>query len=254
MRRVAWSALLLLGTAWSASGAGPVPLSFATSAQVEVDSGGRAHVIEMGEITKLSEVPALVPIADKVNARLRDAIESWNFIPATRDGVAVSSRTSVNVMLEGYDDGNGGLAIRIRNASTGAGLRSIDKVPLRIAVTYAQSEGFVTLKLTYDANGRVTDATIKDSMELWHGKFSGVADKQLRKSAVKAATTWLIFPEVVAGQPQAGTGTITVRFCLNDGCDQIPLPRDPTQGNDPQQFAAIDPAVKLRSAVAGTAL
>jgi hypothetical protein len=197
-------------------------------------------------------VPAFAPIVERIKGRLKDAIESWQFVPAMRDGIAVDSQTNVVVALEGMDDGAGGMAVRIRSASTGAGLRRMDMSPLRSAVTRAQVEGLVTLHLSYDEAGSVTEATLADSKELSRTGFTGKADKSLSQAALAAARAWQLDPEIVDGHPRPGSGSITLIFCLDARCETTPLP--PGGSNEPQQFASNDPAVTLRSDVAGTTL
>jgi len=231
----------------------PAPVQFTGSAWVDVDVAGKAHVVEMEKLTKLGDVPKLAPIADGINGRLKEAIESWQFVPAMRDGAAVTTRTHVRIILEASGDGAGGMAVRIRSASTGPGVRSIDRMALQVAATRAQVEGLVRLRLAYDGNGNVLHAEVVGSNEYWRGKFAGPADKGLRKEALDTAVrAWHLSPEVVDGVPIAGTGIVTIVFCLSTGCATTPLPGDGSP--DPQQFAAIDPAAKLSSNVAGTSL
>lgn len=246
------AALLLVAPLCVAAATPAAPLKFTGSAWVDVDAAGKPHVVGMEKVSKLGDVPKLAPIAEHINGRLKDAIESWQFVPATRDGVAVPSHTHVLVNMEALDDGAGGMAVRIRSANTGPSLQSFDRAPLILAATRAQAEGMVRLKLAFDAEGKVSAVEVADSKEYWKGKFSGLADKWLRKEAVKAAHAWRLSPEVVDGRPIPGTGSVAIVFCLSSGCGAAPLPSNDSA--DPREFASTDPAVKLRSNVAGTAL
>jgi hypothetical protein len=226
----------------------PAPVDFSGSAWVDVDADGKAHVVEVGRLSVLSDVPALAPIVERIQGRLRNAIESWQFVPAMRDGIAVASRTNVSVDMRGTDDGAGGFAVRLRSARTGPGVRSMDMGPLVSVVERAQAEGSVKVDLAYDEAGNISSAEQADSKE-----FAGRADKVLRRGALAAVKTWHMEPEVVDGHPRAGSGSIVLVFCLETpSCGAIPSSGDDRQ--HPQEFAATDPAVKLRSAVAGTAL
>ena len=247
-----WSLCLLMALPIGAVAKTPTTLDFAGSAWVDVDATGKAHVVEMEKVSKLGDVPKLAPVVERIKGQLKDAIESWRFLPAVRDGVAVESHTHVRVELEASDDGLGGMAVRIRSAHTGPGVSGVDRTALQLALMRAQAEGLVKLKLAYDGSGKVTGAEVAESMEYWHGKFSGQADKALRKGALEAANGWHLAPETVDGHPLPGTGTVTVVFCLSSDCGVAPLPGDSSR--EPWQFAATDPAVKLLSKVAGTTL
>ena len=81
-------AALLLSLAPAARAASPAPLEFFGSAWVDVDAAGTAHVVEMGKVERLGDGPAAAAVAERINARLRERIESWQFVPATRDALA----------------------------------------------------------------------------------------------------------------------------------------------------------------------
>jgi len=249
---IKWAALIFAMPLFAIAGTPPALLEFGGSATVAVDATGKAHVIEMKKVSKLEQVPAFAPIVERIKGRLKDVIESWQFVPAMRDGIAVGSQTSVVVELEGMDDGAGGMAVRVRSAGAGAGMRHMDTAPLVVAVTKAQEEGLVRLHLAYDDAGKVVDADIIDSKELSGAGFTGKADSLLCKAALSAARTWELEPEVVDGHPRAGTGSITLIFCLDARCETTPMPGGDAE--KPQQFASSDPAVKVRSNVAGTLL
>ena len=228
------------------------PVALSGSAWVDVDASGKAHVVEMGKLSPLSDVPGLAPVVQRIDDRLRAAIESWQFVPATRDGVATASPTHVAVSMEATDDGAGGMAVRLLSVGTGAGLRDMDMAPLVRAVTLSQTEGLVKLQLTYAADGSISSAELLESHEFRKGRFIGVANSVLRRKAVAAAASWRLAPETVDGIPRAGVGSITLVFCLTPQCVQAP--RADGEGQASPQFASTDPAVRLRTPIAGTAL
>lgn len=256
MRRVAWGAALLWAVSSAAFSAVPDPaltsLDFSVNARVEVDASGNGHVVEMGKVTKLSNVPSLEPIAQQIAQRLRERIETWQFTPASKDGQTVPSATNVYVGLTGFDDGHGGLEVRIRYAETGGELRDVNMTALIMTASTAGAEGFVTVDVEYDARGKVVSASVHESGSFEHGRFVNTADKDLRKGVLKAAQRWVFLPEQVAGTPIGGSGRVPVVLCTSDACSSAKIDNGP--GGDEAHFAAVDPAVKLRSAVAGTAL
>jgi hypothetical protein len=244
---------LLLGIPLvAAAAAAPASLEFGASAWVDVDTSGNAHVTEMGKVTDLGDVPKLAPIVDKIKSRLRARIESWQFIPATRNGVVVASKTHVRASLEGFDDGSGGLGIRILSANTGSELKDNNYSGIQAAGQKAGEEGLVTLDITYGEDGKVRTVLVHDSKTFNQGQFGGHASRDLRRGLMEAARAWLLVPEQVAGQPVSGEGRTTIIFCFSTACTSAA--RSSSDRKIEPLFTSVDPAVKLRSAVVDTAL
>lgn len=251
MVRKAWSAGLLLVCSFATFAQSPATLEFSVSARIAVDSNGRAHVLEMGKVSRLSSVPSLTAIGDEIAQRLHERIESWQFVPATEDGTPVASTTSVYVALVGSDDGHGGMAVHIRSASTGGELRDVNLPGLTATVMKAGFlEALVLVDVQYDEAGTVRAASIRESKVRDHGVLVPTWDRDLRKGVLRAAQRWLFVPESVRGRPVKGSGRVPIVLCL-EACAEV----DPAAtGGDETHFAATDPAVSLRTDVAGTAL
>ena len=251
MRGAQWVAGLLLASPLVAAAADtPVAsVDFRASAWVDVDASGKAHVAEMGHLTKIGDVPQLAPVADAIQERLRDRIESWQFIPATRDGVSVASRTNVYVVLEALDDGTGGLAIRLRSAGTGPKLEYDNRGGIAVAGDNAAEEGAVVVDVSYGEDGKVVSAVVHDSKTFEAGHFVKRASLDLRKGLVRAAKSWLFKPEQVAGTPVAGSGRVPIVFCFTAACSRAW--HESGSADAEPHYASI---AKLRSDVAGSAL
>jgi len=255
---VRWLAgcFLALVVPTAASGGEPVPVRAVTlhaSASVDVDAAGNARVVEMGAIGELERSAGQSPIARAIEDQLRPRIESWQFAPATEGGIAVPSRTHVHVSMKGVDDGKGRVEVTILSANTGGELKDKRMLDLMIAIEHALAEGRVTVTVDYDASGSVIDARILNGMGFHHGEFRGALDRKLEKGALAAAKKWVFSPEIVNGRPLAGSGDVPIRFCFSTAC-RIAAASVDDSSKGQGQFASTDPAVKLRSAVAGTAL
>lgn len=227
-------------------------LEFYASTWADVDVSGAAHVDQIDKVSKLEDVPALATAVVHVKDLLKRRIESWQFVPATREGIAVPSRTHVYIRLEGMDDGNGGLGIRIMSASTGPGARNMSPPRYPPDAMRGFREGRVVLLVNYGEDGKVVTVKVEELKEIYRGKLGGRGSTEFKDAAVDAAQNWSFQNEIVDGRPKAGQTRVPVAFCLTDACTQM----SDTQPDKPRdgEFAAIDPAVKLRSAVAGTAL
>jgi hypothetical protein len=253
MRKSHWIVGLLLASPFASLAEQPsAAVDIRASAWVEVEPSGKAHVVEMGELTKLGAVAGLASIAENIRQRLRDRIESWEFTPATRAGVAVASSTNVSIALEGVDDGAGGFAVRIRSASTGPKLALKNMGGLTAAGNSAAEEGVVVVDVTYGEDGRVLTASVHDSKTLVGGKFVKRASQDLRKGLMRAAKSWVFMPEQVARHPVAGSGRVPIVFCFTARCQSA---WDALQSPESEpRYAANEPVATLRSAVTGTTL
>jgi len=251
MQRIA--GLMLAAPLVAMAGDAPVAwVDLHASAWVDVDALGKAHVIEMEKVKGLADVVQSTPIAETIKERLHDRIESWQFNPATRDGVAVVSRTHLHVVMEGFDDGAGNLGVRIRSAATGPDVKDWNDYGLARAGVTAGEEGIVTFYIAYGADGKVTAAEVRESKTFSGGRFVGTASKTLRKGLLAVARRWTFVPEQVAGQPVPGSGVLPIRVCFSGAC--ISATDASSGGKLESNFASTVPAVTLGSAVAGTAL
>jgi len=230
----------------------PSSLDCGVTATVDVGADGHAHVVEMGKVSKLADVPALVPVADQIAQRLRERIESWQFVPATENGIAVPSRTHLGVSMLASDDGHGGLAVRIESASTGGRVRKPDMTSIFHAFLRSPDQVYIVADVHYAGDGSVVDVQLTDARAFSGATFSGRIDRELRKGIVQGLKRWTYAPEVDNGRPLDGHGTLPIRICASAACEATAID-DPYSSRD-GLFASTDPAVKLRSAVAGTAL
>jgi hypothetical protein len=253
MRRLAWGAGVWLAFSFGASAAEPPSsLDFGASATIDVTADGHAHVVEMEKVTKLSDVPKLVPVADQVAQRLRERIESWQFVPAMRDGHAVPSRTHLYVSLSASDDDKGGMSVAIVDASTGAAIRDKHMGELVGAIMQLGAEAYVLAELHWAPDGRIVDVDIVKQLALERGRFVAFQDMPSRRAIARVLKRWTFDPEIVDGQTMEGHGTLPIWICMSSACEAMAA--SIRESSDNAQFATTDPVVKLRSAVAGTAL
>jgi TonB family protein len=230
-------------------------LNFVGSAWVDVDAKGHGRVEHVDSITKLDDVPALAPAVARIKEVLKQRIESWEFIPASRDGVAVPSRTYLSVGMEGMDDGKGGLGIRIQSAHGGP--QGQFTPPAYPPTAYRNGiQGGVLIDVGFDDQGVVTSVEpVKSTDPIIKRKFSN--SEFFVEAVIAAARAWTFKTEQVGGFPVPGRIRVPVSFCLSDvggGCS--PPERAAKKADVPRdgEYLALDPAVRLRSAVAGTAL
>ena len=250
MRRFVLCLGLLL--AWPLAGqaakpAEPTSIDFDAGAWVDVDATGKAHVVEMDKLRRFKDDGKLGSIADIIKARLRERIESWEFQPPTKNGVAVPGKTHIYVDLEASAGDGGDMTIRVLHASTGAKIANQPMGALVHAMMDYGYVGQVTVDVAWKGDGSI-DAVTRAGSTFPDAK--SVPPKFL-KTVLKAVQAWRFDPEIVDGTPISGKGWMPIVFCMNGTCPDSD--NSGTKAPEPQ-FTALDPAIGLRTAVAGTVL
>ncbi len=223
--RKGWLATLLLALGASTA-AKTLPEPIDVPVDVAVDADGRVVSAEIA--TRLPRATA-----ERVLARAR----GFRFTPARKGGRAVPARTTVWLALafEPLDDER--VAVRIRDAYTGA--RWVRSVPPRYpaAAVRQRLAADETLRLAYDARGRVPSAEVERS-----------GGRAFDEAAAAAARRWRLRPEEVDGVPQPGTLLAPISFRIF-GAGEVPpstLPAARGTPSDPPSPFAEGPARALQ--------
>lgn len=252
MRRCAWCLVVLFAWPLAGQAAKPAPVEFGAGAWVDVDATGKAHVVEMDRLTGIKDDGDAGSSAATVKARLRERIESWEFQPPMKNGVAVSGKTHVWIALVGEDNGSGGIVLRIKSAGTGSQiLRKPSMMPIAREVEHADGWRLL-VHMTIDQQGRVTDAGVVESKAFDGRTFTPRASDKLVKATVKTVMQFEFVPELVDGQPVSSEGNMPIVICMSKAC--MKAGADPAQDRNDHEFVAAKPSVLLRTAVAETAL
>lgn len=259
MRPIVPCVLLLLATTTLARATGavqPASVQFGAGAWVDVDATGKAHVIAMDGQGRLGADGRPSPLADIIATRLRERIESWEFQPPMKNGVAVPGKTHVHVLVSGEDDGSGGIRLRTLHAGTGMQLiRKPSLMPLVLEMGAAQAWRLL-VRLEVDAQGHVAHARITES-SVFNGRdfVARPTHLDLNRTVVRTVSQFEFEMEQVDGRPIAGAGELPIHLCMGGsaGCDDAVAVGKSAQ-DDETEFVAVSPAMQLKSAVAGTVL
>ena len=260
MRRFVLCLGILL--AWPMAGqtakpAEPASIEFGAGAWVDVDATGKAHVVEMDRLSQFKDDGEPGSIADIIKARLRERIESWEFQPPTKNGVAVSGKTHVGLSLAAEGDGAGGLQIRVKSARTGMQVLQFPSLRPLVSELGGASGWWFMVHLDIGPNGQVVDAHMVDSRMFNGREFVAQSSRFARnvdQTVTKLVKQMTFSTEFVDGQPIAGEGDIPIKVCTNSPgrCDVVDP--EPAAKSDAREFVVVNPAVQLRTAVAGTVL
>ncbi|MFT3898321.1 MAG: hypothetical protein QM719_11625 [Thermomonas sp.] len=257
MRRFVLCLGLLLLWPLAGQAAQPASVDFGAGAWVDVDATGKAHVVEMDKLTGFNDDGKPGSIAEIIKARLRERIETWEFTPPTKNGVTVAGKTHVGVALVAEDDGAGGLQLRVKSARTGMEVLQFPSLRPLLSELGGASGWWFMVHLDIGPNGQVVDARMVDSRMFNGREFVAQSSRFARnvdQTITKLVKQMTFSTEFVDGQPIAGEGDMPIKVCADSPgrCDVVDP--EPAAKSDGREFAAVNPAVQLRTTVAGTAL
>ncbi len=258
MRRIVLCLGILLAwplAAQAAKPAEPASIEFGAGAWVDVDATGKAHVVEMDKLSRFKDDGESGSIADIIKARLRERIEAWEFQPPTKNGVAVSGKTHVDVRLQAYVAESGGMGLRVESASTGMAVRKRSSyLPLTDELGLSNT-WWINVHLKVGPEGRVVEARIQDS-SLFHGKGAITqVPPRVAKGIREMFEGYEFDTESVDGVPIAGEAIQPIMACTSiSACNDNMAGMQSDEQGEKSDLAVVDPAVRLRTAVAGTVL
>jgi TonB family protein len=191
---------------------------------VELDAKGNILSIEPAD-----------DVAREIADFLRGEISAWEFLPATRDGRPVPTRTSVGVRLEATGERNGKtIEVRIVDAGTGPRYAQAKMPRFPMVALDRRETGEVLLRVDFDTNGRVVDVAIEKR----------VGRPYFDRVAMDAVREWTFQPERVGDVGLAATVFVPIRFCIpGRACKMLPAQPKGPQGDGPRLVG--EPAAKI---------
>ncbi|MBX3689602.1 energy transducer TonB [Dokdonella sp.] len=217
----------------------PEPIHIRMAWHISVDAQGQITSIWTGE-TKLAEV----------QDRIEREIRSWYFQPGKVNGVPAASESTLRLTLEATPNDGDGYTLKVVKANTGAYYAKIVMPRYPDAFVKSRRQGYVVLKVRYGADGKVLDAALADDAPEVAPAFV--------QASINAVRNWEFAPEVIGGHPRAGAALVPLCFNPMRGTR---YPRDCTWSRrsdglkvSGDEAVALDPAVSLKSDVAGHAL
>jgi TonB family protein len=206
-----------------------------------------------GRVAKLETNDKALP--DAIRTPLDGAIRKWQFVPGTINGQPVPTQTMLTLDVTLVPVGEDKYALRVDDARTGGdisakNMHQIPKYP-REAIRHHR-QGFVVLKVDYDAKGHVLATSL-------HAGAPAV-DDDFRIAAERAVKSWSFTPEVVGGRALAGSAIVPMCFNLIEmgggvktlDCQWIPP--GARGGLRDGEVLAIEPAARLKTDIVGHTL
>ena len=199
--------LCLLALAMPASaGQAPNEASAWMRARIALDADGKLDSIEW-----LNTKPG-----DRIiTARLEDVVRRWEFEPGSVNGVPAATETGLMIYVTVKPDDEGGMAVNIGRALTGA--TSLLQDPPRYPINEARNGNQAVLELQVDTDGagNVVSAKVVGFEGSSNSRYSR---NNFEKYALEIARTWTFHTEQVGGIGRPASMRVPVSFCMDAWC------------------------------------
>jgi TonB family protein len=146
--------------------------------------------------------------SEAVTRQIQQELRGWVFRPAQQDGEPARTSTWLRVTAIPGEDG---AAARILSAMVGPAPQTLSNPVFPKAAQLRGQGGVVVLALDMDAQGRVQDVVVYDSV--------GEVSRAMANAAITAARAWTFRPELVEGAPQAAKLLMPVCFVATEAGD-----------------------------------
>ncbi|WEN15621.1 energy transducer TonB [Rhodanobacter sp. AS-Z3] len=201
-----------------------------------------ADVNAQGHLTATQVDPG---VSASVAALLSAAVKQWQFVPATRDGHAVSAHTFVYTRLQASPNTQGQYNLRISFLGNGPDIsRPVAPRYPRDAIR-AREGAFAILDATVQPDGHLSDMSVSSQFANWPLRAS------FKSAVLTAAQRWHATPEQVEGQPVATHVRVPVDFSIDNETftrQQIEILREAARKQAATaESAAAQPGIPLPS-------
>lgn len=162
-----------------------------------IDASGRVSTLEWGKYEGLESL--VVRDLDKT-------VRAWEFVPGTVNGEPMETRTELHVTVRAEAMPDGSATLTVVDAKTGPGI-SLNLVPrVPIEALRESDDAIVDLRYTVDTEGRATLVSLE---------VKATGNKRAFERSIRdAVRQWRFVPETVGGRPQAATGHLKYRQCV----------------------------------------
>lgn len=174
-----------------------IPLSL--SWQLSIDAQGHVAQLQATPDKRAERMP-------QVRAVLEKKIREWQFVPGSVDGKPQATETLLTVSTTLPAQRGDDYQVRIDDVRTGAGIGKMVPPRYPIDAVSKGASGRVVVNVSFDADGKVTEAKADYSQS----NAPGI----LIKAALDAAKSWTFQPERVGGHGVAGSTMLPTCFQL----------------------------------------
>lgn len=201
-------------------------------------AGARVHTFEVA----LDAQGAVRSVRDARGGEDTDALRiagqlrDWVFKTATAGGIPQPTTTWVRVVTDASAEGS---VPRLLSATAGPAPERLVQPAYPAFAQLGGKHGVVVLELRMDADGRVRETRVRDTV--------GPVSRAMANSALQASREWTFRPERVAGVAQAATLLMPVCFTPGGGGQECGWSGPDAQRYGRDTVLALDPVARLSS-------
>jgi TonB family protein len=199
----------------------PAPGTARAFVRVDIDEQGVIQSMQFREGT-----------GERLQAILRERVQSWRFDPATANGRPAKAQTTITIDLKAGADGQ---SLEIAAVSAGVAMSYV--VLPQYLPGPKNMQGSVVLRCRVAADGRCHDISVEQA----------TAPERLQKSAMKSLANWRFETEIVSGV--SVESWMLIPFCFSMHVQGEPVPE--CRAGESRAVAGTDPPrLKLRDPLA----
>ncbi|MEO6102333.1 MAG: TonB family protein [Pseudoxanthomonas sp.] len=195
-----------------------------------------------GKLTSLEWIDAK-PNDRLVTTPLEAVVQDWEFEPGMLDGIPAVTETGLLLHVKLKKTNEGGIALEIDDARTGAISQSQapPKYPIDQAKRGAQAR--VVMRIETDEAGNFASASV---MEYVGSSGASTSRKDFESAALKAVKTWNYRTGRVGSVGLRATLRVPISFCMDNWCERK-QPED-TNAESPSGVAvATDSVARIKT-------
>ena len=177
--------------------------------------------------------------SEAVTRQIQQELRGWVFRPAQQDGEPARTSTWLRVTAIPGEDG---AAARILSATVGPAPQTLSNPVFPKAAQLRGHEGVVVLALDMDAQGRVQDVVVYDTV--------GEVNRAMANAAIAVARGWTFHPEQVEGASQAAKLLMPVCFVATEAVDACSWTGPEDQSFGRHTVLTLNSAARLESPLA----
>ena len=182
-----------------------------------------------------------------VTAPLEAVVRDWEFEPGKVDGVPVATGTGLLLHVELRKTAEGGIALNIDDARTGAFSVKQDPPAYPRSQAMRGAQARVTVNIQTDGMGQISTATIGK----YEGSVAGTASrKEFETAALNAVKSWTYRTEQVGGNGLAATMRVPISFCMADQwcrSKEVEDEKTPAAASPSGMAMATDSVVRIKA-------
>lgn len=197
-----------------------------------------------GKLTSLEWI-GTKPNDRLVTGPLEAVVRDWEFEPGLLDGIPAVTETGLLLHVKLSKTAEGGIALDIDQARTGAISRS--QAPPKYPIDQARrgAQAHLMMRIETDESGNFASASV---VEYEGSTGASTSRKDFESAALKAVGSWAYRTEQVGGAGVRATLRVPISFCIDSWCERT-LAKDDRAGSPAGVAVATDSVARIKTRI-----